>query len=259
MTLNPIQHIQLHENEFTKSEQKIQEYVLNHFDVISSFPIATVAEKCAVSKTALLRFCQKCGYRGYSEFKFEISRYLQSGVLVEEDRNESASNMIRLYTEQMNHLLHPLLQDHLTHLADLIATASHIRIFGVHETGLSGQYLSYRLATLGIDSEAITGNNMSEKAGFSKPSDLNIFMSLSAQTSTITDALECSLENQATTVIITQNDHHAYQHRVNLSVILPTFEHVGKNIFLDSQALVLITIDLLINSLARQLNQNKSL
>ena len=83
--MNPLQLIQLHEKEFTKSEMKIMEYVTTHLDAISSYPILTVAEKCKVSKSALLRFCQKCGYRGYSGFKYEISRYLQSAVMIDEN------------------------------------------------------------------------------------------------------------------------------------------------------------------------------
>ena len=90
--MTPLQHIQLHANEFTKSEILIMNYVMDHLDVISSYPISTVAEKCKVSKSALLRFCQKCGFRGYSEFKYEISRYLQSVIQVNHD-NPNTTDM----------------------------------------------------------------------------------------------------------------------------------------------------------------------
>ena len=38
-------------------------------------PIDIIAEKAGVSKSALLRFCKKLGYEGYSEFKYEVSKY----------------------------------------------------------------------------------------------------------------------------------------------------------------------------------------
>ena len=80
--MTPIQHIQLHKDEFTKSELIIMDYILSNLHDISSYPISTIAEKCKVSKSALLRFCQKCGFQGYSEFKYEVSRYLQSIIPV---------------------------------------------------------------------------------------------------------------------------------------------------------------------------------
>ena len=40
--MTPIQHILLHESEFTKSEHIIKEYVLNNLAEISSYPILTM-------------------------------------------------------------------------------------------------------------------------------------------------------------------------------------------------------------------------
>lgn len=256
--MNPIQHIQLHENEFTKSEQKIMDYVLSHFDVISSFPISSVAKNCKVSKTALLRFCQKCGYRGYSEFKYEISRYLQSMVQVEHLNQDASSLITSIYIEQIQNLTTPAWNEGAEKLAVLVTQADHIKIYGIHETGLSCQYLSFRLATLGIDSEPLTSaHNMSEKASFSKEGDLNIFLTLSAKTDNIVSAIQCSLENHIKTVIITQNDHHKFKNKADLSLILPTFNYNGKNIFLDAQGLLFISIDIFINHLARLLHINE--
>ena len=50
--MTPIQHIQLHKDEFTKSEVIIMDYILSNLHDISSHPISTIAEKCKVSKSA---------------------------------------------------------------------------------------------------------------------------------------------------------------------------------------------------------------
>lgn len=257
--MNPIQHIQLHEKEFTKSELKIMKFVTTHLDVISSYPILTVAEKCKVSKSALLRFCQKCGYRGYSEFKYEISRYLQSVVVVDNEKTNAKETLIYSYIEQIKNLLNPKILNELNKLSQLITKSKKIRIYGIHETGLSASYFSYRLATLGIDSEAITSPEvMPEKASFSTKEDINIFLSLSAQTTVINDSLNYVLENQSYSVLITQNDHHKYKNKIDASIIIPTFNYEKKNIFLDAQALLMITIDLFINDLAHVLKNQSS-
>lgn len=250
--MNPLQHIQLHKQEFTKSELVIMDFVTKHFDVISSYPINDVAVECKVSKSALLRFCQKCGYKGYSEFKYEISRYLHSVI----DMNEVASNttqlLVSMYTKQIESLVDHIFEKDMNQLSELITSANKVRIYGVHETGLSAQYFTYRLATLGIDSEHVISNH-AEKASFSRPEDLDIFLSLSAETSNIQNAIHANEENHSQSVLITQNDHHKFKNIVKLSLILPTFNYEKKQVFLDSQALLFVTIDLIINNLAKHL------
>lgn len=253
--MNPLQHMQLHESEFTKSEHIIKEYILSHLDVIASFPIQTVSEKCKTSKTALFRFCQKCGYRGYTEFKYDISRYLQSVVLVDNNKNDTISTLLTLYTEQIQSLNTMMYTKSMDHISKLIKQARKIKIYGIHETGLSCEYFSYRLCTLGIDSEPIVHSSvMAEKASMAKEDDLNIYISLSAETSIIIDSLQYSLKNHSKNILITQNDHHRYRNKLDEFLILPTFNYQEKNVFLDSQAMVFITIDLLINNLAKHLH-----
>ena len=42
--------------------------------------IVDLAEKCHVSKSAILRFAKKLGYSGYSEFKYDFSLVGHSSV-----------------------------------------------------------------------------------------------------------------------------------------------------------------------------------
>ena len=246
--MTPIQHIQLHESEFTKSEHIIKEYVLNNLAEISSYPILTIAEKMNVSKSALMRFCKKCGFTGYAEFKYEVSRYLQSIVDFSENDSNKTERILTIYTSTIHELPNSISTTQLKKLTQFINTSRKIKIFGVHETSLAASYFSYRLATLGIDSEVVSSNaNMVEKAELTRKDDLNIFISLSAETTLIKDALNSSNCNL---VLITQNNHHKFKNKVDLDFILPTFHTTKKNIFLDSQALLFIAIDLIINNIA---------
>lgn len=254
--MTPIQHIELHKDEFTKSEIVIMEYILSHLHDISSYPISTISEKCKVSKSALLRFCQKCGFQGYSEFKYEVSRYLQSIVNITEGEMTQTQTLVSLYTEQINRLPIALDPHLLDEFSQLLIHARKIKIFGVHETGLSAHYFSYRLASLGIDSQPVVDTSIfTEKASLSSQDDLNIFMSLSAETAVIKESIQCSKDVHCQNVLITQNDHHKYKNKVNLNFVLPTFQFDKKNIFVDSQALVFITVDLFINNLATHLRE----
>lgn len=258
--MTPLQHIQLHASEFTKSEILIMNYVMDHLDVISSYPIATVAEKCKVSKSALLRFCQKCGFRGYSEFKYEISRYLQSVIQVNHDNPNTTDMLLSLYTEQISAISNTITVERMNTISQYILQARKIKIYGIHETGLSAQYFCFRLCTLGVDAQPlIEPSNMAEYAAMASPEDVNIFLSLSAETRVICDSIKCSLENNCPTILITQNDHHKFRTKLQGALILPTFNYEEKHIFLDSQALVFITIDLYINNLAKNMHNRNML
>lgn len=253
--MTPLQHIDLHTNEFTKIELKIKDYVINHLEDISLYPINQIADEIKTSKSALMRFCQKCGYRGYSEFKYEISRYLQSSIQTEHSSSH-IKEYLENYTKKINELAGLISSDKLDMLSQYIMKARFIKIYGIHETGLATKYFGYRLTNLGINSEVITETSvLPEKASLSKQDDLNIFISLSAQTTIIKDALLYADMNNATNILITQNDHHGLSSKITLDFIISSFDKIEPNSFVDSQALLFITIDLIINNLAYHLKE----
>lgn len=252
--MNPMELINLHESEFTKSDEKIKIFVINNPDYISAYPIINVAAKAGVSKSALLRFCQKLGYDGYSEFKYEVSKYLQSGRFKNPTVVKSNMDIIENYLGCIQKLPDYISEDSLISLGKYILGASHIRIFGLHESGLSATYFSYRLASLGIDSEAIIhGGIFSEKASFSVASDFHIFISVSGTTDCITAAAKTSFDRCTPCAIITQNSKAKYSNKYDCFISIPSLNLDKNQLFLDSQAILLITIDLIINKLSKLL------
>lgn len=250
--MNPIELINLHEAEFTKSDEKIRIYVLNNPDYVSSYSIVDVAAKAGVSKSALLRFCQKLGYNGYSEFKYEVSKHLLSGSFKNPTDVKSDMDIIESYVSCIQKLPDCISEDRLISLGNYISKASRIRVFGLHESGLSATYFTYRLAALGIDSEAIThGGIFSEKASFSTPSDFHIFISVSGTTDYITAAAKASFDRRTPCAIITQNSKAKYSNKYDYFIVIPSFDLDKKQLFLDSQAIIYITIDLIINKLSK--------
>lgn len=252
--MNPIELIHLHEPEFTKSDEIIKDYVLNNLDIISSYPIVNVADRAGVSKSALLRFCQKLGYNGYSEFKYEVSKHLLSGTLYSSASVKSSMDIVSHYLNCIQKLPDYISENSFIMLGNLIKGAAKIKIFGLHESALSAEYLSYRLASLGIDSEALShSGTFSEKASFSTPDDLNIFLSVSGTTECITEAAKTAFGKKSRTVIITQNNKAKYATKYDCFISIPSLDVDKNQLFLDSQAIFFITIDLIINRLSKLL------
>lgn len=253
--MNPVELIQLHKDTFTKSEIKIMDYMLDHLDQIASYPLVDFAKMANVSKSALLRFCQKLGYNGYSEFKYEISRYVASGIQ-ESNTDENITSITSIYAASISSMDSFINENEIANLCDLIYNANKIKIFGIAETGFSAEYFESRLASLGVDAEVITYvNRYQEKIAFTKEGDLNIFLSLSSNTEGVNDTIQSSLENKASTALITQNQKALLRNKVDSFIVLPTLNIEKNKFFLDSQAIVLVFVAMVINQLARKLNE----
>ncbi len=249
--MNPMDVILLHENEFTQSEIKIKDLILSNPDIIACFPLVTAAYKMGVSKSALLRFCKKCGYEGFSEFKYELSRYIHSGN-IQKNSDNSSKEIINLFIEKLEIINESNLDKSIEVLANEILNANKIKIYGLHETGLAAKHLQYRLTTIGIDSESITDNSLiAEKALFSTKKDLNIYFSLSALTTIINESIENSLKNKCKTALVTQNSKSKFSKLLSNIIVLPSFSLNRDRFFIDSQALNFVFIELLINKLSK--------
>lgn len=254
--MNPVELIQLHKDTFTKSEIKIMDYMIDHLDQIASYPLVDFAKMANVSKSALLRFCQKLGYNGYSEFKYEISRYVASGIQ-ESNTDENITSITSIYAASISSMDSFINENEIINLCNLIYNANKIKIFGIAETGFSAEYFESRLASLGVDAEVITYvNRYQEKIAFTKTGDLNIFLSLSSNTEGVNDTIQSSLENKAATALITQNQKALLRNKVDSFIVLPTLNIEKNKFFLDSQAIVLVFVAMVINQLARKLNEN---
>lgn len=255
--MNPLERIRLHEASFTQTDRKVERFVIDHLDIVAAYTIVEVAEKAEVSRSALLRFCKKVGYSGYSEFKFECSRFLLSGPAQSNDF-ANGSSFVDAYVSCIEKIPHLLTDAKTNSLAESIASARSIKLFGIHESSLSAQYFAYRLAALGVDSEPLNAaSGFETKAGFSRPGDLNIFISVSGVSKEIVQAATIAHEKEARCALLTMNDKLPDTTIYQELLLLPSFEIDRSVAFLDSQSIILIAIDLIINKLAIMLRERK--
>ena len=72
--------VAIHYTEFTPSERKICARILEDPQIVNN-SIVVLGDLCETSKSAILRFYQKLGYRGYSEFKYSVEETFLCDVL----------------------------------------------------------------------------------------------------------------------------------------------------------------------------------
>lgn len=241
----------LHEKNFTNTEKKIANYLEDNIEEVHRYQLVSLSDRIGVSKSAMLRFCQKIGYSGFSEFKYEVSRQLLAGSYEQESEDESAETYIEYYTNTIKKILDETSDTSIKSASKLIKNANKIRIFGIHESGLSAKYLSYRLSKIGYDSEPILNpNEFFEKANFSRSDEINIFISLGANSLEIVEAHDLSLSKNCSTLLFTSNTLADISKTATCLIYIPTFDTDPKKIFLDSQPVLMTLIDFFVSRIA---------
>ncbi|HAJ54882.1 MAG TPA: MurR/RpiR family transcriptional regulator, partial [Lactobacillus sp.] len=63
-----------HYNELTKSEKKVADYVLSVGQKVIYATMTDIKKATHVGDATIVRFCQKLGYSGFTDFKIEIAK-----------------------------------------------------------------------------------------------------------------------------------------------------------------------------------------
>ena len=81
--------IKLKRSALTKNESKACDMICEDLKLVQNCSIQELSEKIGVTKTTIMRFTQKMGYSGYSEFKYAVISYVNSSE--NKDGNEESS------------------------------------------------------------------------------------------------------------------------------------------------------------------------
>jgi DNA-binding MurR/RpiR family transcriptional regulator len=254
MNNSPIELINLNLYNMTKKERAIAEYILEDPHKAIQFSAEMIAEQTHTSKAAFIRFCQKLGFNGYAEFKFALSRSLVAYVNYVDDNNpikqitQSYSNFIM----QINSMV---TQEEVTKISKLILSARKLKIFGVNRTALSAHQFRMRLGKIGLDAEfcddTVTMRDIIEYLG---PEDLCIIFSIKVMGATYGDIIPELANNGVKTVLLTMTPNNKFANDVTHMVSLPYISKSSSKAFLDDQAIFFVLNEILLNEIARVIN-----
>ena len=59
-------------SDFSRNERHVADYILSNPQEMRSLSGEALAAICGVSRSTVLRLCQKLGYQGYAEFKYAL-------------------------------------------------------------------------------------------------------------------------------------------------------------------------------------------
>lgn len=202
-----------HETELTDMERDIARYFLSSEARQHSLSSSRVTKLLHVSKAALTRFSQKCGFTGYREFVYHFNEEAKEQQH-EEEHDELTLSVLQRYHHVSNVTENFVKDPQLEHVADLIDQADRVYYFGVGSSSLVAREMKVRLMRLGVAGEVVTDQDgFTWTTSILDSSCLVLGFSLSGKTNAITDSLVKAKENGAKTVLVTANPacvHHDF-------------------------------------------------
>ena len=201
----------------TKSEKKIADTILRSPDLVSQCPLSEIAKHLEVGEATLVRFCRTIGFKGFSDFKLELSielatkdnndeTVLETEIMPSDDSLTIAQKLQAAVFNVMEETLNLLDLKQLEQVVKAIKKARRIFLFGVGSSGVTAEDAKNKLMRIGFQVDA-TGNNhfMYMQAALLTPSDVAIGLSHSGYSAETAHTLKIAKQNGATTVVLTHS------------------------------------------------------
>ncbi len=255
--MDPITLLQDNMGNFTKAEQKLAQYILAHPRCVLGQSITGITKSADSSNAALVRLCQKLGFKGFAEFKFSMHRYLLSrGAERDDAQGQPLSPMqttIESYIRYIRQLPDFVDEDALRQAAKTICAARHITIWGFNRTFQSAKQLSHRLGRLGIFNQPTDDwVVMTDDSETLTDKDLCIIISVAGRGPSGRDSLFRSLRDRGCPILlITMNPKISVAKYATQIFTLPWISHDDADNFFEDQVIVYLFLELLLYEVAK--------
>ena len=255
--MNPFERLDFYKSNYTKSEKIIYEWIKKNTSTVVKDSIESLAEEISTSKAAIIRFSKKIGYSGFAEFKFELSRYIISGIRENKNENMDISRSITSlyagYIKQINDFID---LKNIKTIAKTLSNARRVKILGKNRTGLSALQFRYRLTKIGFDAEAITdGILMNQMQESLTKGDVVLIFTTRAEDLQYYELIKNISKNGVTTIVVTCTETKLIK-QSNYHILLPSIENASTSSFLDNQTIMFVFIEILLAELAYKVNGN---
>lgn len=262
-TLTKIKSIK---NTLSPSGKKIANTVLENPDKIVNLSSAELAELAHVSQSAIIKFTQKMGYKGFTQFKVEISQELGRGQAQEIDSSNHLHNHITS-SDSLSEIADKLAQEKINAIKDttssireaefkqvveLIHKANRVQIVGVGGSALVARDFSNKLLKIGITSIAeVDAHVQLTRAKALNEQDVQIVLSYSGKGSEIQLISQAAKESKVPIIAITSMHKSPLRTLSSFSIDCIANESKWRSSSISSRSAQNVVIDMLFIALVQ--------
>lgn len=240
-----IKKIKSHNNEFSKSELKISEAILKNPTTVEQYTITKIAEISSTSKSAVLRFCQKLGFKGYSEFRYEFIRYLyQDNSTSTNTPSDPLISMIDNYCESVTQLKN-IDKSLIVKLVEDIKNTSSVYSCGIHKSSILARKLQYNLIDCGKAITLLTDLvSLSHTEFILNKDSLLILFSISGNSQQYIEFLKSTIDINYNSYLITCNSKTPLSKYFKNTIHVPV-PSLFNNKHMDEHAILVILVEII--------------
>ena len=234
--------------ELSKSECRAADYLLRYPNDVRRTTCESIAESSGSSRSAVIRLCQKLGFRGYSEFRYALRA--EPAV-----PDASGRTTLQIYLDELQRMESLYASEPLASLAKDLLRANHILALGQLHSGMAAQQLAFRLNRFGLDCNALSDVTLME--GYQsvlKQGDVVVIFSISGQ-NTYRDVVIPYRQNGVRVALVTMTSQAPISKLVNDVFLLPRISHASTGYLLDDEITFFTFIELLIEAMHKNTSQ----
>lgn len=188
-----------------------------------------VAQEAQVSQSTIVKFTQRLGFKGYSEFKLALSEDigrkqaiastpLHSGIFADDPLAVIAQKLIKAKTDAMIQTTNALSFDACNQAAQWLSDARTVQIVGIGGSALTAKDLGYKLLKLGIT--ALTEQDSHVQIAVARTltdKDVQIAISFSGERKEILVAAEAAKEQGAKVIALSSPNKSKLRHIADIT------------------------------------------
>ena len=254
---NPIDKIQSYYEDLTKTDKDIAIYIINNPRDVATQPLEYLAKITGSSKSALSRFAQRLGYAGFTEFKYDVARFLVSHNEEKDSLDQDPIKRItRTYSDYILRMGDSLDPNQIDRIANAFSNCRNVKALGFNRSANSANQLKQRLTRIGysnISSESDSGV-IGDLLNSGKEDDVFVIFTTTDNTRYFTSNLKDIKNKKYKIICITCNPTLPFKKQCYEYVTIPRISRDSYASFLDDQALFLVFIEILIEAIVRKTN-----
>ncbi len=218
MGTNLIAQLKSRLDSMSGNERAIAEAILDAPEEVVNLSSQALAERCNVSQSSVIKFCQKVGFSGFPALKIALSaetarnenaQQVHAGIFSDDSLGAVAKKLFASKISALSETMKLNGNDLLEAAVAMIGAAERIMILGVGGSALVAQDLSSKLAKFG--KSVIAGGDshiqLANLASFG-PGDLLIAISYSGKTREVNVAVDFAQEHRIPVLFIGASQHN---------------------------------------------------
>jgi DNA-binding MurR/RpiR family transcriptional regulator len=206
--------IQSKYEEFTNTEKKVADYILENKDKVVYMSITDLADACNVGESSIFRFCKSMDLKGYQEFKIALAHstalenetpQLASEITLQDTIETLSSKILTATVSTLTKTQNLINFSDICKAVDLLIDANRIHFFGVGSSSMTAMEAKNKFMRITNKTDCSFDSHLQiMSAALMAKDDVAVVISYSGSTKDMIELVKVVRERKAKIIVITR-------------------------------------------------------